>query len=101
MSVSYFNQVCGYTPQANLKYTGNNAVIAPTSTRRIVVRAAGPTTSTTDEAITSVDTFTLSYVDYARELAETVGSPVHPINVTGVEGGNDIMGLKYVMYLHP
>jgi N4-gp56 family major capsid protein len=101
MSVSFFNQVCGYTPQSNLKYTGNNAVIAPTSTRRIVVRAAGPTVSTTDEAITSADTFTLSYVDYARELAETVGSPIHPINITGVEGGNDIMGLKYVMYLHP
>lgn len=101
LSVSFFNQVCGYNAETRLKYSGNNAIIAPTSTRRIVTRVAGPTTSTTDEAITSADTFDLRYVDYARELAETAASPVRPINILGVAGGNDIMGLKYVMYLHP
>lgn len=101
LSVSFFNQVCGYTVQTNTKFTGLNAVIAPTSTRRIITRVAGPTTSTADEAITSADTFDLRYVDYARELAESAASPIHPINVTGQDGGNDIAGLKYVMYLHP
>lgn len=101
LSVSFFNQVCGYNAETRLKYTGNNAIITPSSTRRIVVRAAGPTVSTTDEAITSADTFDLRYVDYARELAETATSPIHPINVTGQDGGQDIMGMKYVMYLHP
>jgi N4-gp56 family major capsid protein len=101
LSVSFFNQVCGYTPQTNIKYTGMNAVIAPTSTRRIITRVAGPTTSTADESITSADTFDLRYVDYARELAESASSPVHPINITGQNGGNDIAGLKYIMFLHP
>lgn len=101
MSQTFFNHVCGYTVQTDLRYAGNNAIIAPSSTRRIITRAAGPTTSTADEAITSADTFDLHYVDYARELAETVSSPIHPINVGGVEGGQDIAGLKYVMFLHP
>jgi N4-gp56 family major capsid protein len=102
MSVSFFNQVCGYTVETRLKYTGNNATIAPSSTRRIVVRAAGPTTSSTDEAVTSADTFDLRYIDYARELAETVASPIHPINITGSgDNGRDMSGGRYVMYLHP
>ncbi len=101
MSTAFFNQVCGYTVQTDTRYTGSNAVIAPTSTRRIVVDVTGPTVNTVDENLVSADTFTLNYVDYARELAETVASPVHPINITGQDGGNDIMGLKYVMFLHP
>ncbi len=101
MSVTFFNHVCGYTVQTDLRYAGNNAIIAPTSTRRIVVDATGPTVNTVDENITSADIFTLNYIDYAREKAETVSSPIHPINITGVDGGNDIMGMKYVMYLHP
>ncbi len=101
MSIWFFNQVCGYTVQTDLRYTGNNAVIAPTSTRRIVADALGPTVNTVDENIVAGDTFNLNYVDYARELAETVSSPVHPINIPGMAGGDDIMGLKYVMYLHP
>ncbi|PSA75925.1 hypothetical protein BT094_11890, partial [Corynebacterium diphtheriae] len=31
--VSLFNQLCGYTPQTDTRYTGNNAVISATSTR--------------------------------------------------------------------
>ena len=101
MSVSFFNHVCGYTPQTNLKFTGNNAIIAPTATRRIVVDATGPTVNSVDENIGTADIFTLNYVDYARELAETLDSPIRPINIGGVNGGSDIMGGKYVMYLHP
>lgn len=101
MSVTFFNHVCGYTPEVRAKYTGNNAIVAPTSSRRIVVDVLGPATNTQDENIVSADTFNLQYVDYARELAETASSPVRPINVEGVDGGRDISGGKYVMYLHP
>lgn len=95
LSVSFFNHVCGYTAETRDKYRGNNAITAPT--RKIVTEVG----STTDEALDSGDTFQLQYIDYAREMAETADSPLRPVNVMGVDGGRDISGGKYVMYLHP
>jgi len=92
MSVSFFNQVCGYTPATSLKYTGLNAVLAPTSGRHIVAE----TGSTTDEQLDSGDLMTLKWLDYAKEKAQTAsdgGGPIRPIMVGGDE--------KYVVYLHP
>jgi N4-gp56 family major capsid protein len=100
MSTAFFNHVCGYTPETRLKYVGNNVIIAPTSTRRLVIGAT-PTTNTADENLTSTNTFDLRYVDYAREMAETAASPIHPINITGMDNGRDMSGGRYVMYLHP
>lgn len=85
---SFFNVVCGYTPQTDTRYTGLNAVTAPTSGRRIV---AG--TGTVDENITSADTFTLNLIDQAVEMAKVGSNMVRPIRI----GGSP----KYVMYLHP
>lgn len=87
-SASFFNCVCGYTPQTDTRYTGLNAVTAPTSGRRIV---AG--TGTVDENITSADTFTLNLIDQAVEMAKVGSNMVRPIRI----GGSP----KYVMYLHP
>lgn len=95
LSVTFFNHVCGYTPEIRAKYIGNNAITAPT--RKIVTESG----STTDESLDSNDTFQLKYIDYAREMAETAASPLRPINVMGVDGGRDISGGKYIMYLHP
>lgn len=99
MSEVFFNHVCGYTPETRTKFNGNNTILAPT--RQIVVDATGPTVNSNDEDIAAADKFTLQYVDYAREMAETADSPLRPLNVQGVEGGRDISGGKYVMYLHP
>lgn len=87
-SVSFFNQVCGYSPQTNTKYTGMNAVVAPSSDRKL---NAG--TAAQDENLTSNDTFTLQLIDYAVEKASVGSNKVRPIRVGGQ--------LKYVMYLHP
>lgn len=95
MSVTFFNHVCGFTPETRNKFRGNNAIVAPS--RQIWTKSG----ASADESITSADLFSLKYVDYARELAETAASPLRPINVEGVEGGRDISGGKYVMYLHP
>lgn len=99
MSTVFFNHVCGYTPETRAKFNGNNTIVAPT--RQVWVDATGPTVNNGDEDLVSADTFSLRYVDYARELAETGDSPLRPINVEGVDGGRDISGGKYVMYLHP
>jgi len=95
LSNMFFNQVCGYTPQTNAKYYGFNAPTAPT--RQVWCESA----VTADQSLTSSGLFSLKYVDYAREKAETADSPLRPINVTGVDGGRDISGGKYIMYLHP
>lgn len=88
MSVAFFNQVCGYTPVTDARYTGNNAVIAPSSTR--IVR---PNSVANDQSLTSADVFSLKMIDYAKELADTADPQIQPVMVDGEE--------KYVMYLHP
>lgn len=98
MSVTFFNQVCGYTAETRPKFYGFNTIVAPS--RQIFVDTAN-NNSDGDENLASDDIFSLKYVDYAREMAETASSPLRPINVEGVEGGRDISGGKYVMYLHP
>jgi N4-gp56 family major capsid protein len=87
-SVSFFNQVCGYTPQTNTKYTGMQSVIAPSSGRRIVAGSGS-----TDESITSSDTFTLNLIDQAVEMAKVGSTMVEPVRIGGAK--------KYVLYLHP
>lgn len=87
-SVSFFNAVCGYTPQTDTRYTGLNSVTAPTSGRRIVAGSG-----TADQDITSSDTFTLNLIDQAVEMAKVGSNMVRPIRIGGQP--------KYVMYLHP
>lgn len=88
MSVSFFNQVCGYTPQTSTKYTGLNAVTAHTSNRKIFAGSA-----TNDQGLTSADTFTLDLIDQAVEMATIGAQPVRPIMIGGAK--------KFVVYLHP
>lgn len=98
MSVSFFNQVCGYTPANTVsattgpKFTGLNTVAAPSTGRKIICEAG----SSNDEDLDSNDTFKLFWLDYAKELAQTstaTSGPIRPIMIDGEE--------KYVCYLHP
>jgi N4-gp56 family major capsid protein len=91
ISATFFNHVCGYTPTNSLShadlYRGNNAVVAATSTR--ILR---PNSVANDESLSSTDTFDLTLVEYARELAETATPKIRPVMIGGQK--------KYVMYLH-
>lgn len=87
LSVSFFNQVCGNTVQANTKYTGLVAVPAHTANRRIFAGAA-----TNDQSLTSADNFMLTHIDRAVEMASVGDNIIRPIVVNGAK--------KYVMYLH-
>lgn len=96
LSVSFFNQVCGYTPAntdsatTGLLYTGNNAVVAPSAGYQIWSEAG----AANDEALdNSGDLMTLKLIDYAKEKAQTAAVPIRPLKI----GGED----KYVIYLHP
>lgn len=86
-SISFFNQVCGYTPQTNTKYTGMNAVTAPAGTTRQV----WPSTHADDQSVTSGDGFTVGLIDKAVEAARTGANMVRTINIGGQP--------KYVVYL--
>jgi N4-gp56 family major capsid protein len=105
MSQTFFYHVCGYTPASVLgvKYTGHNAITAPSSGRHIWRAAGSGESNTTDEGIESDDVMSLNMVDHMRETAETLTSPIRPINIEGnyEAGGTDISGGRYVMYLHP
>lgn len=88
LSVSFFNQVCGYTPQTNTKFTGLNAVRAHSASRKIFAAAASA-----DEGLTSADTFTLDLIDQAVEMATVGDQKLRPVMIGGQK--------KYVCYLHP
>lgn len=105
LSQTFFAHVCGYTPinASGGKYNGHNTVTAPSSGRHIWRAAAAAESNTADEGIESDDVMTLNMVDHMRELAESLASPIRPINIEGnyEAGGTDISGGRYVMYLHP
>lgn len=91
--VSFFNQICGNTAVTDLRYTGMNATVAPSTNR--VIRAGG---QSDDQSLTSSDTFTLEMIDVARQRAETAstadntGPLVRPIRIEGED--------MYVMFIH-
>ena len=90
---SFFNQICGNTAVTDTRYTGFNSVLAPSANR--ILRAGG---QSTDEALTSSNTFKLQHIDAARVRAETAstedntGPLVRPLMYEG--------GEYYVMFLH-
>lgn len=101
MDTTMFLHLCGYTGAAFSRdnqtvdptlgvYSGNNTVVAPSSTR--LIRAND---ESTDQAMNSASThrFILEMIDEAVWKAKTSTPFISPINI----GGED----KYVMFLHP
>lgn len=85
---AFFNQVCGYTLQSDIRYTGMQAVVAASSNN--ILR---PGAVATDDLITSGHTFTLQHIDVAVERAATLTPAIRPFMIGGVP--------KYVIFLHP
>lgn len=84
LDASAFQQLAGASPTTisvdgttytsaaeRLHITGHNSVTAPTTNR--IIRGGS---QTTDQALTSSDTFTLLLVDYAIELAQRTTQPI-------------------------
>jgi N4-gp56 family major capsid protein len=89
---SFMNQLAGNTAQSDTRYTGNNATIAPTSTR---LMACGPNLDTTEASLSASTTFALQFRDIDRcvALAKTATPLIRPLKVNGEE--------RYVMFIHP
>lgn len=86
----FFNHLCGYTPVTDARYSGNNSIIAPTSSR--IVRGGA---QANDQSLTtaSTDSLTLSLIDKAVEIAKTANPMIRPVRVNGED--------MYVMFIHP
>jgi N4-gp56 family major capsid protein len=98
MDESFFNQVCGNTGQADTRYTGMQATVAPTAAAsagdgisRIIVgggqAAEGSLSATTTHAIDLRD------IDAAVARAKNMSPVMRPVRV----GGKDM----FVAFLHP
>jgi N4-gp56 family major capsid protein len=99
-SVSFFNQVCGFTLQTDPRFTGLNPVTAPSRIIRQGSRAS-------DDLLLTTDTFSINLIDKAKEAAITATPKVRPITFRGGRGDNGRRDFnatltdKFLMYLHP
>lgn len=87
------NALAGNTAVSDTIYTGNNATTAPTSAtgnRRIIYADEA---STTEGSLSASQTFQLSYIDRAVNIATTSSPLIRPIKV----GSQNY----YVVFLHP
>lgn len=84
----FFNQICGYTPQSDTRYSGNNAITAVDANHYYTMHASG-----NDENITSSDKLTFAATDAAVERAGTLTPALRPIRVNGKD--------MWVQIVHP
>jgi N4-gp56 family major capsid protein len=90
MDTAFFNQVAGNTAQADTRYTGSNAAVAPSSNNWIF---AGGATAESSISATTTMKFSLTLIDVCVEKAKTLSPMIRPIRLKGEE--------YYVMFLHP
>jgi len=84
---SFFNQIGGYTPQTDLRYTGLNATVAPDTAHTQLYGVAN------EQSISSGNTFDLSMIDKAVAQAKLATPVIRPVMVNG--------NAMYVLFLHP
>jgi N4-gp56 family major capsid protein len=92
LDTSFFNQVCGYTPQTDVRYTGMNAVIGPDAAHVYRLNSKA-----NDQTLAAGDEMSLAMIDKlveAAKLGSTTGTGpvIRPINV---DGDN-----RYVVVMH-
>ncbi len=89
------NQLTGYTDQADTRFTGNNATVAPTASSRLII-GGGHATEASCSA-TTTHALKLSDLDKAVALAKTAVSGgrqrIRPIKIDGKS--------YYVVFMHP
>jgi N4-gp56 family major capsid protein len=94
MEVSTANQLTGYTAEADTRFTGNQATIAPTATRMVIGgnhTAEGSLSATTTHAIRMSD---LDRAVARAKQPTVAGQPrIRPVKIDGKR--------YYVAFLHP
>lgn len=85
---SFFNQACGNTAQTDVRWTGNQATVAPSTNHYLTQHGSG-----NDQNITSSDPFSITILDKAVERARTLTPAIRPIRIKDSD--------YYVAFLHP
>lgn len=95
LETSAANQLTGNTDQADTKFTGNNATVAPTASSRIIVGGSEGTEASL--SATTTHAIKLADLDKAVAIAKTAVAGgrqrIRPIRVDGKQ--------LYVCFLHP
>jgi N4-gp56 family major capsid protein len=87
MDRSFFNQIAGYTPATDVRYTGNQATIAPDAGHLQLGGVAN------EQSLNSSNPFTLALIDAAVAQAKLATPVIRPVMVNG--------NAMYVCFLHP
>jgi N4-gp56 family major capsid protein len=92
MDTSFFNQVCGYTPVLDVRYTGMNAINGPDANH--ITR---PNAKASDQALAAGDEMSLALIDKLVEAAKLgsttgVGPVIRPVSIDGED--------RYVVVMH-
>lgn len=88
IDTSLINLLTGNTAQSDTKFSANNAITAPSSTRVVYPNS----NELTEASISTTSTFSLAFVDRAVAAAKTATPLIRPLNKDGVD---------YVIFLHP
>ncbi len=91
MDTALFNQLGGNTAQADTKYTGSNATVAPDADH--IYYANGVAAEANVASASASNIMKLSFLDYAVERAKTLSPKIRPLRINGEN--------KYVCFLHP
>jgi N4-gp56 family major capsid protein len=91
IDTALFNQLGGNTGQADTKYTGHNATVAPSSNN--IVYANDAATEAAVASASASNVFKLTFIDKAVEKAKTISPLIRPLKVDGSD--------KYLVFLHP
>ena len=94
ISFSFFNQISGNADETDTRFTGNNAVVAPTASTHIFTSGNG-TLHDTEASLSATTTHALklSDIDAAVTKAKTLSPQIRPIRHEGQD--------YWVMFIHP
>jgi N4-gp56 family major capsid protein len=92
IDTAFFNHICGFTAQSDLRYSGNNAILGP-STGRVFFQGAGLTTDELVASATSSNAFVLSAIDNLVTQAKLASPLIRPVSTE--------LGDYYVLFMHP
>lgn len=103
LSVTFFNQLCGYTPANNApqgaKYTGLQAVVAPSAGRQLWAGSVA-----NDQSLNNTMTMSFALLDNAKEMAVNANPLIRPINIKNMGGDvgdfENVQEGMYVVFLH-
>jgi N4-gp56 family major capsid protein len=97
----FFNQMCGFTPVTDQRYSGNNAIVGPDA-----LHISRPNAKANDQSLAAGDEFKLSLIDQAVAAAKlggygnpVNGVPIRPVKINGADHWVGVLHTNQVVQL--